>query len=251
MSDSRMTDHQISRQAASRRSAAQSANHLKIKQMAEANLFENWELDARKIIHPGMHNKEALNAFRELRTQLVQKTKKKNFVLLVSSICQGGGGSFVSINLGAAIALDQTKTALVIDCNLYEPTVSELLTVTPDYGLTDYLQDPTVGIEDIIYASGIQRLRIIPVGTFTEGGAEHFSSDKMHAFIQSLKERYPDRFIIIDAPPVTTAVESRIISELSDMALLVVPYGKVTASQIQSGIASVGEEKLAGLVYNN
>jgi Mrp family chromosome partitioning ATPase len=222
-----------------------------IRKMTEVEQWEPGELDALKIIHPGIKNRDLLNSFRELRTQLMQKTGGKNAVCLVSSVCKGGGGSFVSLNLAATIALDISKTALLIDCNLYEPSVERLMRVTPDYGLTDYLEDVNLDVQDIIYSAGIPRLRVIPVGCNTEAGAEHFISARMGDFIEAVRTRYPDRFIIIDAPPVGLAAETRILANYCDVALLVVPYGRVTPQQIQSGIDTVGKDKVAGLVFND
>lgn len=224
---------------------------LQIRQMAEVDLLTDQELEEKKIINPRFPNKELINIFREIRTKLIQESNKKNFVAMVSSVVHGGGSSFFSINLATAFALDQSKTSLLIDCNLYEPTLDKTFNIVPEYGLTDYLEDPTLNVDDIIYASGIQRLRVVPAGSYREAGAEYFSSERMAMFIDAVKERYPDRFIFIDAPPVGLSAEGRIVAELSDYAILLVPYGKVTTQQIQAGIDAVGEDKLAGLIFNN
>ena len=222
-----------------------------IKHMAEITPLSPAELDEKKIVYPGMANTGVLNTFREIRTKLVQKANKSNFVLMISPVCHGGGGSFVALNMAAVFAMDQTKTALLIDCNLYNPTANRLLGVEPDFGLTDYLVNPDLDIDDIIYASGIDRLRVIPVGGHIEGGAEYFTSDRMHEFIKSIKLRYPDRFIIIDAPPVGVSAEGQILSALSDYLVLVVPYGKVTDHQVAESVNAAGKDKVSGIIFNN
>ena len=222
-----------------------------IRKMAEITPLSAAELEDQKIVFPGMANTAVLNTFREIRTKLVQKADKNNFVLMVTPVCHDGGGSFIALNMAAVFALDQTKTALLIDCNLYKPTANRLLGVEPDFGLTDYLVNPDLDVDDIIYASGIDRLRVIPVGSHIEGGAEYFTSERMHEFVQSVKKRYPDRFIIIDAPPVGLSAEGQILAELSDYLVLVVPYGKVTDQQIVSAVNSAGKEKVSGVIFNN
>ncbi|OUS25767.1 hypothetical protein A9Q99_20125 [Gammaproteobacteria bacterium 45_16_T64] len=222
-----------------------------IKQMAEIASLSPAELDELKIVYPGMTNTSVLNTFREIRTKLVSGANKNNFVLMISSICHEGGGSFTALNMAAVFALDKTKTALLIDCNLYQPTADKLLGVEPDFGLTDYLVNPDLDVDDIIYASGIDRLRVIPVGSHIEGGAEYFTSERMCQFVLSVKERYPDRYIIIDAPPVGLSAEGKILAELSDYLVLVVPYGKVTEQQIQAGVSAAGEDKVSGIIFNN
>lgn len=224
----------------------------KIKRMAEIGRLGYSELEDLRIIHPGMRQPKALNVFRELRTKLYKlNSNNENFVLLVSSIAPGGGSSFVTMNLGAAIALDESKTAIVVDCNVYEPALQRILPVDPEYGLVDYLENITLEAEDVIYSTGIRRLRIVPAGNRREPGTEFFTSSRMRRFVEELRSRYRDRYVLIDAPPVSTSADVRILAELCDFVVLVVPFGKVTQAQVQSSVDAIGENKLAGVIFNN
>ena len=218
--------------------------------MTEVERFTDNELNHLKIIYHGMANKAALNHFRELRTKILSKEKRKNFCCLVSSVSHGGGASFVSANLSAAFALDQTKSSLLIDCNLHDPSAQRLLPGDTELGLTDYLTNPNIRVSDIVHASGVPRLRVIPLCSHLESAAEYFSSERMKAFLREIRLRYHDRFIFIDAPQINTA-ESRILAELADFSVLVVPYGKVTKQMIHQAADVVGEEKLMGMIFNN
>ena len=222
-----------------------------IRRMAEVLLLSPEELTERKIIYPGMPQREVLNEFREIRTKLLQRSGQKNFVLMVSSVSESGGGSFAAINLASVFALDERRTSLYIDCNLHHPYAAKLLPTEPEYGLTDYLENPALSVEDIIYASGIPRLRVIPAGTMRETAVEYFNSLRMEELMRSLKQRYPDRFIILDVPAVNVGAEARILAQLCDYAVLVVPFGKVTTGQVLSGVDAVGRDRFAGLVFNN
>jgi len=222
-----------------------------IRRMAEVLLLSPEELTEHKIIYPGMAQREVLNEFREIRTKLLQRSGQKNFSLMVSSVSVDGGASFTAINLAAAFAMDERRTALYIDCNLHDPYATKLLPAEPEYGLTDYLENPELNIEDIIYASGIPRLRIIPAGATRDTAVEYFNSVRMEDLIRNLKQRYPDRFIILDLPAVNAGAEARILAQLCDYAVLVVPFGRVTTGQVLSGIDAVGRERFAGLIFNN
>lgn len=222
-----------------------------IERMAEISTLDHEELQRRKIIYPGTTNRSLLDAFRSLRTHLVQNSDQKNFVVLVTSACRRGGASFVSLNLAAAFALDSTKTSVIVDCNILDPVLDSMLSIPPDYGLTDYLQNSNVEIDDIIYSSGIPRLRMIPAGAKSELGAELFSSQKMFNLINGLRERYVDRYIILDVPSIEANAEVRILSQHCDQALLVVPHGRVTQSQIHAGVDVVGKDKFAGVIFND
>ena len=73
----------------------------------------------------------------------------------------------------------------------------------------------------------------------------------MELFLRTVKERYPDRFIILDSPPIALYAESQILVSLCDLAIMVVGYGQASSAQIQAGIGAIGTDKLAGLVFNN
>ncbi|MEM8497272.1 MAG: CpsD/CapB family tyrosine-protein kinase [Pseudomonadota bacterium] len=222
-----------------------------IKKMAEIRSLDQNDLQRQKIIYAGTTDRALLDAFRSLRTRLVQQSKGKNFVVLVSSAARRGGGSFVSLNLAAAFALDSSKTSLIVDCNILDPHLDSMLSIPPDYGLTDYLLKPDISMDDIIYSSGIPRLRIIPAGARSELGAELFSSGRMANLVRGLQERYEDRFIILDAPSIDANAEIRILSEHCDQSLLVVPYGRVTQAQILGGIEVLGVDKFSGVIFND
>jgi Mrp family chromosome partitioning ATPase len=223
----------------------------KISQMGEVDSFSPNELERLKIIDGRNSNKKLLNTFRGLRTQLLKFNNKKNFVCMVSSITHEGGASFVAKNLAAVFALDKLKTSLIIDANLYSPSLHELVIGDTGSGVTDYLSSSSLDVKDIVYATGVPRLRVVPIGENSEGAAEYFSSEKMHKFIDEMKSRYSDRYIFIDAPPVSDSSEARILTEVADMVVLVVPHGRATPDQIEKSIQAVDTEKLAGLVYND
>lgn len=222
-----------------------------IKRMAETALLSPKELDERKVIYPGIDDADTLNAYRELRTNLLKKANNQNFICMITSIKSETGTSHVAMNLAASIALDQKKTALVIDCNIYAPKIESYLKSPHSLGLTNFLENDTDAITDIIYPSGIPRVRIIPVGNNVINAAENFSSEHMESFMQSVKARYPDRFIILDTPPIGLYAESQILASICDLAILVVGYSKSNSAQIQAGIDTIGKDKLAGLVFNN
>jgi len=228
-----------------------SKNEEQIEKMSEVHSFSDAELDQLKILRQGMKDEKVLKMFRELRTRLYAHAGGKNFVCMVTSVTSDGGASYVSRNLSAAIALDKTKTAVIVDCNFYDPSSEELLGAESNLGLTDYLSVRDMGLEFIVYASGIPRVRVIPAGNNGEAATERLSSNKMHLFVQELKTRYSDRFVILDGPSVSEySADVRLIGSLCDFVVLVVPYGKATDAQIKHAVDTIGRDRLAGIVFN-
>ena len=65
------------------------------------------------------------------------------------------------------------------------------------------------------------------------------------------KERYSDRFIVLDAPAIQQSTEARILAQYCDFSMLVVPFGKVVTDEVLSAIDALGKEHFAGLVFNS
>src|SRR5690625_3308469 len=117
--DGPITDPSVKNAASEHRKREQ------INSMSTPLIWSQDELYERKVVFAGMRERALLNAFREVRTRLLQKSKSDNIVVLVSSIAENGGGTFVAFNLAATFALDRHKTALYVDCNPYQSTAEK------------------------------------------------------------------------------------------------------------------------------
>lgn len=222
-----------------------------IARMQEKKLLSKQALSHNRVIYPELGENGTVRAFREIRTRIIQKCQGRNCVLMVTSVTGKGGSSFVSLNLGAAFSFDAGKTALLVDCNLKAPSLDKLFADGMNKGLTDFMENPSIDVGDIIHPVGIERLRIIPAGGKREIPAEYFTSLKMRRLLDGIKHRYPERYVIIDSPPMTESADTQILAELCDYVILVVPYGRVTDTQVDSCIKAIGEKKLLGIVFNN
>jgi Mrp family chromosome partitioning ATPase len=221
-----------------------------IARMAEPNALTTRQLDERRLIHRDESVRAQADAFREIRTRLLALGGEQNFVTLVTSVSPGSGGSFVARNLAAAFAFDEAKTALLIDCNPRHAAQYKALGTEAGPGLIDYLDHPAMGMEPIIHRTGIPRLRLIPSGAARESSAEYFSSFRMRAALDSLRCRYPDRYLFLDGPAVKGAPDARILSDLADFVVLVAGYGRDTPAAITQAAAMFDPRRFAGVVFD-
>lgn len=222
-----------------------------IARMAETTPRNLGDLQRLGVISPAMGESPIVKSFREVRTKILQKTGGRNGVLMVAPVTAGNGASFVALNLSAAFAFDVGKTALLLDCNLRNPSLQRLFATTPAKGLIDYLDGSDIDVAEIIHSVGVDRLRVIPAGNPAERHGEYFTSVKMRALINTLRTRYPERFVILDAPSVLGSADTQILGELCDYVVLVVPYGSVTSLDVERAVKAIDRSKLIGFVFNN
>ncbi|MHB1565357.1 MAG: P-loop NTPase family protein [Acidiferrobacter sp.] len=223
---------------------------VQIPRMAQNFMLERPDLAEAKIIYQEMEDSRVVESFRQMRTHILQSAGTSNCVVLVTSVVPSGGASFIALNIAAAFAFDETKTALLVDCRLREPSQDRLVGAEMHYGLTDYLEATDIDVSQIIHEGGLPRFRLIPAGRKSDASTEHLDSRRMKDLLAHLKARYPDRYIILDAASPAESADAAVLAELADFVILVVPYGMATESQIWTAAKSVDEQKFLGVVFN-
>lgn len=231
-------------------SAERSVTGKQITNMIEPGLLSARSLLEKQIVFPELNQSEVVDVYREVRTRMLQNSKGVNRVTLICGAISGSGSDLVALNLAAAFAFDESKTALIVDCNVRNSTLDNRLGLEPQNGLTDFLEDEKIGLENIIFATGIPRLRFIPVGQRREHYSEYFTSLRMRALLEVLRRRYPDRHIFLNAPSTEESADTRILANLADQAILVLPYGKAVRTQIEESIEVIDRSKLLGVLIN-
>jgi protein-tyrosine kinase len=216
--------------------------------MKTSYLMARDDLCKNKIICPDFKDRKLVNSFRELRTSLTAQSS--NNVVMVTSIGHNSGVSFFSRNLAAAVAFDVAKTSMLVDCSGVKNNLNAVFKLDSKLGLSDFIYDKQVKVEDIIHESGLKRLRILPFGRPGNGGDETFSHPRFHGLISEIKNKYSDRYIIVDAPPILKSADARILMEACDQVLLVVRYGCDTNQCIEAAAKMIGSQKFAGVVFN-
>lgn len=207
------------------------------------------QLRERKIIYSGMADKEVMDAYRELRIQLRNRAGEGNFTVMFSSLGNNSGGLLTAYNLAASFALDSHTSALLVDCDTHNNELAGLVSCRMNAGVTDFVGDRSMDIKSILYPSGVERLSVIPAGTQASSAVELFSSVRMRELITELKARYPDRCIVLNAPPLRENTEARILERFADQIIFGVPFGEVTGEVIADSVDTFGSDKFSGLIF--
>jgi protein-tyrosine kinase len=72
----------------------------------------------------------------------------------------------------------------------------------------------------------------------------------MIALLKEMKERYPERFIIFDAPPVLTSADPLVLANQVDGILLVVEAEKTTREDVLKVLEMMQDKPFIGTVFN-
>ncbi|MCE2572182.1 XrtA-associated tyrosine autokinase [Motilimonas eburnea] len=172
-----------------------------------------------------------------------------NLVLLTSAL-SNEGKTHTALNLALSIAMEPEKTVLLVDADVLSPSICHTLGVRAGVGLIDYLLGKTSTLQEIIYNTNIPNLRIMPAGGKHHLTSELLASERMANLASELAERYSDRVIIFDAPPLLGINETQALTSLVGQQLVVVEENKTPLHSLESAISLLNADRAIGLVLN-
>ncbi|HWN99352.1 MAG TPA: polysaccharide biosynthesis tyrosine autokinase [Blastocatellia bacterium] len=190
-------------------------------------------------------------AYRVLRTSvLLSAAGHAPKTILITSGQAGEGKTTTVVN--TAISLSQMgASVLIVDCDLRRPTTHKVLGAEHHQGLSTYLSNESVNLDDVIQTLPIANLSLLPCGPIPPNPAELIISDRMKDLLRELAERYDH--ILVDSPPLINVTDPVILSTMVDGVILVVHGGKSTRDVVRRArqeLVNVGA-KIFGVVLNN
>ena len=198
-----------------------------------------------------MEHNEYADAFKILSTQVMQRMDEHQWsTLAITSVGADEGKTTTAINLGISIAKEIEYTVLLVDVNLRGPELHEYFGITPELGLSDYLQNDIDLADILIKPDGIDHLVLLPGGTPIMNSTEMLGSPKMCSLAEELKERYPKRIIIFDLPPVLSTADSLSFVPCVDCALIVVEDDTTKEAELKQVVELLSVTNIIGTVLN-
>jgi capsular exopolysaccharide synthesis family protein len=206
-------------------------------------------LDKNRIIAHRTRDKNA-DTFRFLRTQVLRSMQEHDLkTLAITSPHYGDGKSTTAVNLAVSIAQDLKQTVLLIDLDLRQPSLAEYLDLPPEVGITNYLQK-TASVQDCLVKMPFNRIRVFPAGQPVDNSSEIIGSPQMEKLAGELKERYDDRMIIYDLPPLLEQDDPLVFIKNVDGFLMVVKEGETTVNDLHRSLSILEDAKVLGIVLN-
>ncbi|BBO92862.1 CpsD/CapB family tyrosine-protein kinase [Desulfosarcina ovata] len=188
--------------------------------------------------------------YKVLRTQLRQIGREKTWnTIMVTSVAPGEGKTVTAINLAATFAREYNQTVLLVDADLRRQSIHHYLGYPSSSGLRDYLEE-RVPMNDIITWPGIEKFTVISGGQPVHESAELMGSPRMQTLVAELKNRYADRYVIFDVPPVMGGADALTFAPLVDCIILVVGVGITRRQDLTQALEMLPQEKMAGFVLN-
>lgn len=215
------------------------------------------ELEERGFVSTTGQRKQINEEYREIKRKLlsnafgpISKTIHNSNVIMVTSGRPSEGKTFTAVNLALSIASEQDKTVLLVDADVLKPNVLRTLRLERRKGLMEYLMGEVEEVSEVLYPTNIDTLKIIPAGKYDHRTTELLASQRMHDTVDEFANRYKDRVIIIDTPPLIGITESAVLANFAGQAVVVVEEGRSKLNDIKFSIERLNPEMAVGFVVN-
>jgi len=203
-----------------------------------------------QLLLPGMTG-AASHSFKMLRTQVMRRMKSRGWnSLAVVSAAPDEGKTFTAINLAIAIAADRDATALLVDLDLRAPRVHKRFGFEPTAGVEDCLRGEATLADTLVSLEGYPNLLLLPARQAVEHSSELISSASARAFFSQIKQRYANRIVIFDLPPVLGSDDALAFAPQVDTALVVIGDNLTKREELDRCFELMRDIPVVGTVLN-
>jgi protein-tyrosine kinase len=179
-----------------------------------SRLAEEWRVTASHL----------LRSLRAARPDALRQAPPN--VVMITSPRPGEGKSFSAINLAGSLSRDRMAEVVLLDVDTKPGALTDLLGLSDRPGLFDLVADRIVRAEDLIVATAVPGLAILPVGRRSPDGpgsaAERTITRSVVTAIEALARRFSERVLILDTPPcLATSDASTLASSVAQVAMII------------------------------
>jgi len=190
--------------------------------------------------------------YRKIRTSIISKTRENSgTTIMVTSSLMGEGKTITAVNLAVVMARGVDHAVLLVDADLRRPSIHKYLGIDVDKGLSDYLDDESTDISDILIKTAIGKLFILPAGNPKDNPSELLTSMRMQNLVKELKLHHKDWYIIFDTGPLLLSAEASTLGSWMDGVVFVIQEGRTPQKTVMQGFELIKSANLLGVVMNN
>ena len=204
--------------------------------------------ESRVVMHTDPRSAGA-DRFRLVQIRLTSlQASRKLKSLLITSPLPGDGKSTVSLNLATGLSEEGKRPVLLLEADVYRPTLVKKLGLKPWPGLTESSKnksDPMLAIRRIDPLG----FYFLPAGHPVEDDSTLLQSDFASQLIKSLCSSFFS-WVLIDCPPTTPVADILVLRAQADATLLVTRAGQTPREAIEESIRNLGRDHVLGIILN-
>jgi exopolysaccharide/PEP-CTERM locus tyrosine autokinase len=181
--------------------------------------------------------------------QRSQQATHSNLIMLTSSL-PGEGKTFCAINLAMSLAIELDHTVLLVDADVARPSVLRTLGLKSELGIMDLLLDEELDMADVMLKTNVESLSILPAGSSHIHATELLASMAMNKLLNDISNRYSDRIVIFDSPPLLLTNEAHVLARQMGQIVMVVAAENTKQQDVKNALRLIESNSQISLIYN-
>jgi len=222
----------------------------------DADICLPWhELMRKGILVPEEGRSSVAEEMRTIKHPLLKNVSHSNGndaqnLIMITSSVPGEGKSYTSVNMAISIAMEFDKTALLVDADVARPSIAGYLGFEPRKGLVDYLIEDNLDLSELLLKTDLPSLSVLPAGRQHHHSSELLASENMKRLLVELANRYHDRIVIFDSPPLLATSEAKVLANLVGQVVVVVEAEKTSELLLNEALSQIPNANIVGLILN-
>jgi len=190
----------------------------------------------------------AADRFRFLRMRIRERSNAgKLQTILITSAQPQDGKSTVSLNLATALAERGQNPVLLLEGDLYHPTLAERLGLNAGPGLAECLASGTHPFSAIRKLTPLEWY-LLPAGGEMPNPSELLHGDRLAQLMRIVTPHF--KWIVMDSPPVAPIADALALARYADVSFLVVRAGVTPGHAVDAAVEALGPKHVMGVILN-
>ncbi len=187
----------------------------------------------------------------KIRTRVEKAMNKRSMKsIVITSAVSGEGKTTFALNLAIAM-VELNKKVLLLDCDLYKPSVAKMLLLNEDVAGLEQVLKEEISLENAIQYCETTSLHVLAGHVPVKNATELVGSAEMGIIMEQLEEMYD--VIIIDSAPSAILSDTSVLSRQVDGMIYVVKQDYAKVNLILESLDNINESsniEIIGSVIN-
>jgi protein-tyrosine kinase len=166
--------------------------------------------------------------------------------IMVTSASPGDGKTLTALNLALILSESYRRRVLLIDADLRRPSIHEITQIGPMDGLSERLKSKEDRKLSVVRLT--RTLTLLPAGQPDADPMSTLTSPRMQRILDDASALFD--WVVLDTPPVGTVADAGLLAAMTDAVLFVVRAGHTRCPEVHEAIATVGRDRIFGVVLN-
>jgi exopolysaccharide/PEP-CTERM locus tyrosine autokinase len=212
-------------------------------------------LRKQSIIVPGDQRTSIAESFRRIKRPILANVATGEpgtaaNLVMVTSPTENAGKTFCAINLAISMAMELDRTVMLVDADIVKRSIPAVFGVKVEKGLMDCLLNRNMDLADVLFRTNIDKLTILAAGRANQYSAELLASETMHMLLREMADRYRDRIVVFDSPPLLRSSEAAVLASRMGQIVMVVEAWNSTGPEVKEALGRIESCSRISLILN-